>query len=99
MKKKNCVDYSNGADDILVIQHHTKAMINEVIFNATEEDNISEWITNNIGEQINEINGCSIFTEVSSWASLYAGEDELKYTLDNYPELDDSEWTIELFTR
>ena len=93
------VDYSNDANNILVITHNTKGITDEVILSATDEDAISEWVADNIGEQINAINGCPIFTKVSSWASLYAGEDGLKYTLDNYPGIDVPEWTIELCTR
>ena len=93
------VDYSNGADNILIITHNIKDITEEIIFSATDEDTISEWIANNIGEQINEINGCPIFMEISSWADLNAGVDGLKYTLENYPGINDSEWTIKLSTR
>lgn len=93
------VDYSNGADNILVITHNAKSITDKVIFKATDEDTISEWIANNIGEQINDINGCPIFMEVSSWASLNVGENGLKYLLANYPDIDASKWVIELCNR
>lgn len=93
------VDYSNGTDNILVITHNTKSITDKVIFRATDEDTISEWIASNIGEQINDINGCPIFMEVSSWASLNAGENGLKYSLANYPDIDASKWVIELCNR
>ncbi len=91
-------DYSNGAGCVLEITRVTDGLERKVIFNALDEDRISEYIRINIGEQLHAISGCPIYMEIPGWAYTGAGADE-KYSLDNYPGINSSEWKVELKNR
>ena len=93
------VDYSNNANDILEIKHKVNNKEEIYIFNAKDENIISEWISNNIGEYLHCLNGCPIYMELSSWAYINAGADSLEYSLDSYTDIDSSEWEICLLNR
>jgi len=98
-KRINCIcDYSYDKDFILEITHYTEK-IEQFIFSADDEDNIATWIDANMGEHINNVNGCPLFMELSSWASINAGQNEIEYTLNNYPTIDSSKWKIMLWNR
>ena len=88
-------DYSNGAECVLEIARYVDGLEKKVVFNASDEDRVSEYIRTNIGEQLNDMNGCPVYMEVPGWAYANAGADE-EYSLYNYPGIDASEWKIEL---
>lgn len=93
------VDYSNGASCILQIKHYTENRADTTILNAMDEDYVSNWIIKNIGEQLHRLNGCPIYMELSGLANIYAGADYEEYSLDNYPDINASEWEITLLNR
>lgn len=93
--KRISVDYSEGAELVLNITHITKEKTESYIFDHLDEDKISAFIAEHIGEQINELNGCPIYMEVAGWAYNYCGTQGDEYSLENY-DVDENEWEIEI---
>lgn len=86
-------DFSNNAPYLLEIRHTQTDLAGNpkeeiTILDATDEDGVAEWLSNQFGEKLHELNGCPLYMELSSWASLHAGEGELEYELEHYEGMD-----------
>ena len=93
--KFTSVDYSDGAELVLKITHITKEKTESYYFDHLDEDKISNFIAEHIGEQINSLNGCPIFMEVAGWAYNYCDIYGAEYSLESY-DVEEKEWKIEI---
>lgn len=67
-------DLSNNAPYLLEIRHTQTDLAGNpkeeiTILDATDEDGVAEWLSNQFGEKLHELNGCPLYMELSSWAS------------------------------
>lgn len=60
------VDYSNGAEAVAIINIDNC----EYFFDAQDEDRISDFLYERIGEREHELSGIPLFMEASSWCTL-----------------------------
>ena len=86
-------DFSNGAEAVLIISELRKDSCGRsysitTILDANDESGNAEWINNNIGETLHQLNGCPVYMELSAWAYNNAGVEETDYSFDNYDGLD-----------
>ena len=96
---KTCtVDYSNGANCVLSITHNRNGKSNTYLFNHSDEDAISNFISEHIGEQLHDLNGCPIYMEVAGWSACFEGSCDEEYSLNNY-DIDENEWNICILVR
>ncbi len=96
MKRHVNIDRSKGADVVLRITHATEESIERYTFDRFDEDGISEFIAEHVGEQLHELNGCPIFMEIVGWASGDFGEQDDEYSELGYFGLDEDEWKFEI---
>lgn len=100
MKHFVSTDYSNGSDAVLIIrktyEKNNENYTEETRFNASDEDNISDFVTRNMGEMLHGLSGCPIYMEIAGWSAINAGS-ECKYPLDDYDDLEPG-WEVELIT-
>ena len=67
-------DISNNAPYLLEIRQTQTDLAGNLkeaitILDATDEDGVAEWLSNQFGEKLHELNGCPLYMELSSWAS------------------------------
>lgn len=74
------VDYSNGAEVVAIIEMEDC----EYVFDVQDEEGISDFLYEKIGERECEANGIPVFIEASSWCPL----------ADIGTEYEDEEFTI-----
>lgn len=60
------IDYSNGSEFVAIIHINNC----EYVFDAQDEETISDFLYEKIGERECELSGIPVFIEASSWCSL-----------------------------
>lgn len=60
------VDYSNGSEFVAIIDFDNC----EYVFDTQDEDGISDFLYEKIGEREHEISGIPVYIEASSWCPL-----------------------------
>ena len=95
---KRIVINHSQSDCILEIRHIESDRETSHCFNALDEDGISEFVYEHIGDQLHELNNCPIFSEIAGWASNNAGANNEEYSLDHY-EVNQKEWKIILWNK
>lgn len=77
-------DLSNGAECVLIIREHHNDKTMEILFDATDEQSITDYYWNTeLSETLHNVSGSPLLMEIAGWSYVHAGE-EAEYDISDY---------------